>query len=112
VTTTDDVRAALEQLRTAAEPLLRALQAATAVVASADAVIPDAKRLACIKCGSREISTRWDADYYDCLYAQQSRHDWPFHGGEHLHHGCRECGWTWAAVLRIPPADPQPRIPA
>jgi len=53
----------------------------------------------CAKCGADDIAVRWDGDHYDCLYKQVRRSDWPREGGEHLHHQCRTCGWSWATAL-------------
>jgi hypothetical protein len=55
--------------------------------------------LTCAKCHATDISTRWDRNHFDCLYREQERGDWPRDGGEHLHHTCRTCGYSWAAAL-------------
>jgi len=60
----------------------------------------------CEKCRGSEITVRWDAGYYDCLYKQQSRNDWTLHGGEHLHYQCSTCGWTWARAALAPREEP------
>jgi len=52
----------------------------------------------CIKCGNVGITTRYHKETYDCPYSE-----WHAPGikGEHLHHRCTTCGYSW----RTPTAD-------
>lgn len=59
----------------------------------------DAEPPACAKCRATDISVRWDKSYYDCLYREQQRRDWPHGDGEHLHYHCRTCGYSWASLV-------------
>ena len=52
----------------------------------------------CAKCGNNGITTRYHKETYDCPYSE-----WHAPGikGEHLHHRCTTCGYSW----RTPTAD-------
>jgi hypothetical protein len=62
--------------------------------------------LACSKCGSADIRTRWHQHTFitgfpnegrgnGCSYEERS--DWP--EGEHLHRTCQACGYVWATAV-------------
>lgn len=56
--------------------------------------------IACPKCGSRDIYTRWDPSALDCGWHGRDRRrgrEAEFMG-EHLHRSCRGCQYEWATA--------------